>query len=323
MKGRPLSKSCAPVRHRHPPAPAGATPLFTGPYGVLLDWRCAGHDGARVEEEINATHSVVVTRRGAFHRASGGGEDLMTPASASFWNAGQAYRISHPVAGGDACTVVRLSVAAARTLLRDVDPRAADAEHPRFGFTARTLDGRTYLLHRVMLEEARRAPADGGVDRLAVEELLYAFLHRATAATHGGGPSLAAAAAVRHVRRAQEVIARAYRTPLSLEQIAAAVDCSPYHLSRIARRVLGVPLHRHVVRLRLQDALEQILESPERLSRIALTVGFSSHSHLTEAFRREFAMTPQALRRLRPTAIRALRATLGDAARRSATGPVQ
>jgi AraC family transcriptional regulator len=52
-----------------------------------------------------------------------------------------------------------------------------------------------------------------------------------------------------------------------------------------------------VLRRRLRDALELLLDTRESISRIALTVGFTSHSHLTDAFRREFGVPPQVLRR--------------------------
>lgn len=70
--------------------------------------------------------------------------------------------------------------------------------------------------------------------------------------------------------------------------------------------VTGLPLHRLVVRHRLRQALERVLDTRESLSAIAFSTGFSSHSHLTDAFRREFGCTPAVIRRRSPAELRTL-----------------
>jgi AraC family transcriptional regulator len=52
-----------------------------------------------------------------------------------------------------------------------------------------------------------------------------------------------------------------------------------------------------ILRRRLRDALEMLLDTRDSISQIALSVGFASHSHLTDAFRREFGVPPRTLRR--------------------------
>ena len=49
-----------------------------------------------------------------------------------------------------------------------------------------------------------------------------------------------------------------------------------------------MPIHRYLNRLRLRTALEYLGDSMADLSDTALSLGFSSHSHFTESFRREF-----------------------------------
>jgi AraC family transcriptional regulator len=48
--------------------------------------------------------------------------------------------------------------------------------------------------------------------------------------------------------------------------------------------------------VRLRMALFALDHGADDLARIALQVGFSSHSHLTRAFRLEFGSTPSACR---------------------------
>jgi AraC family transcriptional regulator len=84
------------------------------------------------------------------------------------------------------------------------------------------------------------------------------------------------------------------RCPSSASPGPSAVP--PFHLSRIFRRETGLTLHRAIVRLRLREGLERLLDEPQQISRIALDVGFSSHSHFTDAFRAEFGHSPQQVR---------------------------
>jgi AraC family transcriptional regulator len=55
-------------------------------------------------------------------------------------------------------------------------------------------------------------------------------------------------------------------------------------------------MHRYLNRLRLLEALEPLAQGEADLSTLALDLGFSSHSHFTAAFRKEFAMSPREVR---------------------------
>ena len=74
-------------------------------------------------------------------------------------------------------------------------------------------------------------------------------------------------------------------------------DASPYHLARVFRRATGVSVHEYLTRLRLLSALPLAMESPGELTRAALDLWFSSHSHFTAAFSRRFEMPPSEVRR--------------------------
>jgi len=56
-------------------------------------------------------------------------------------------------------------------------------------------------------------------------------------------------------------------------------------------------LHAYRNQLRLRAALESLAERHADLTGIALDLGFSSHSHFTETFRRTFGRTPSSVRR--------------------------
>lgn len=83
---------------------------------------------------------------------------------------------------------------------------------------------------------------------------------------------------------------------LTLANIADAVGLSPYYICRMFRRATGTTLHAYRQRLRLRSSLESVAGSGRPLVDLALEAGFSSHSHFTSAFRREFARTPSGVR---------------------------
>ena len=88
------------------------------------------------------------------------------------------------------------------------------------------------------------------------------------------------------------------------------------------RAVTGGTLHAWLVRLRLQVSLERVAEPGCELTEIALDLGFSSHSHFTEAFRRAFGVPPSVFRRgVTARAVARLAASLSvDSGRSSRAG---
>ena len=78
--------------------------------------------------------------------------------------------------------------------------------------------------------------------------------------------------------------------------MAKALGCSPYHLSRIFHREAGLPMRRYLDRCRLRTALERLAEGEKDLAGLALDLGYADHSHFSNAFRREFGMSPSLFR---------------------------
>jgi AraC family transcriptional regulator len=293
--------------------------LHAGSAVEVGDWRCPGHDRSRRPvTELGDGHEVVVTRQGAYARECEGVGTLADAGSALFWHPGEEYRITHPVPGGDTCSVFRIAEASLRELLGAWDPAAADTARARFPVGRVPLDGPTYLLHRLAMH---RLGGSGELGILEGEELATTFVRRTLrlAIVHAiGGRSPPRARSTRggaeYAVRVREVVGRRPGVRLTLAGIAAEVGCSPFHLSRVVSAHEGVGVYGIVLQLRLRAALELVLESPDRIGRIAVEAGFASHSHFDDAFRREFGCAPGAARRLTPlTRRRALgtRATNG------------
>ena len=69
-------------------------------------------------------------------------------------------------------------------------------------------------------------------------------------------------------------------------------------MCRVFRNQTQTSVHKYLVRIRLAAALEHLVEYPGAdLATLALDLGFSSHSHLTQAFRQTFRVTPSQFQR--------------------------
>ena len=146
--------------------------------------------------------------------------------------------------------------------------------------------------HLVLCRLRRAASADC-LDPLTLEEHLLVLMESALAAE----PSSLARRPHAAVERARAFIASDPARRDGLAQIAAAAAASPFHLARRFRAETGSSLHGFRNRLRLGLALERLRQGERDLTRLALELGFSHHSHFTMAFTRCYGEPPRTLRR--------------------------
>jgi AraC-like DNA-binding protein len=98
------------------------------------------------------------------------------------------------------------------------------------------------------------------------------------------------------VQRARAFIASRPEADHSLDAVAAAAACSPFHLARLFKRQTGMTIRGYRLRLRLATALHYLADGATDLTGVAIRAGFSDHSHMTASFRKVFGSTPSALR---------------------------
>jgi AraC family transcriptional regulator len=97
------------------------------------------------------------------------------------------------------------------------------------------------------------------------------------------------------VARAKEYLALNANTRLRLADVARALRVSPALLGTAFRSVDRVPFYRYALHLRLKRAAS-LLGASEDLARLAVELGFASHSHFSTAFLRWAGSTPSAFR---------------------------
>lgn len=93
------------------------------------------------------------------------------------------------------------------------------------------------------------------------------------------------------IRRAREYLAQTFPMRAGLEQTARAIGVSPSSLALAFRRSEGVSFYRYTLNVRLARAA-QLLPCADDLTRLAYDLGFSSHSHFSNAFHRWSGHTP-------------------------------
>ena len=86
------------------------------------------------------------------------------------------------------------------------------------------------------------------------------------------------------VERAKEVLARDLANPPTLEMMGQEVGCSPFYMSRIFSREVGLTIPQYLRNLRMERAAELLRTGRYNVTEAATEVGYSSLSHFSKAF---------------------------------------
>ncbi|SDH95104.1 AraC family transcriptional regulator [Pseudomonas panipatensis] len=93
------------------------------------------------------------------------------------------------------------------------------------------------------------------------------------------------------VARARELLAARLCEPPSLEELAAAVNLSPFHFARVFRKATGLPPHAWLKQRRLEQA-RALLKSGCQPASVAAQLGFADQSHLSRQFKQAYGVAP-------------------------------
>ncbi|GAA5156726.1 MULTISPECIES: AraC family transcriptional regulator [Amycolatopsis] len=135
-----------------------------------------------------------------------------------------------------------------------------------------------------------------GADELYAETAA-AFLAAHLLTRHASAP---APAPVRsedlRVRQAIAFMRDNQHLPLTLAEIAAAVELSPFHFLRVFKTATGQTPYRFLNGIRLGQARRYLTRTDLPVTEIAHLCGFATPSRLATAFRRETGVTPTVYR---------------------------
>lgn len=285
------------------PRPLTYTTLYASPLVRVSDYVCRMGQSGPGEEEAHDANTIVLMRHGVFCKHFGSRRVTADVNQAIFFSKGRTVRVSHPADCGDRGTVFNLAPRVLREIVRELDPSVEEHPDEPFPFVTGPCDSAAFWRHRELVQRLAAQDiqplehlwADVTALQLSASILEAAFTHAGLRDTRRRS-----ATDREHTDRAEAAktyLASSLGERVTLDKVARVVHTSPFHFTRIFQQRVGVPVHRYLTQLRLRAALERLAEGEDDLTTLALDLGFSSHSHFTDAFRKEFGKTPSEVRR--------------------------
>ena len=250
---------------------------------------CNGACRHRSEVECATAPHLVFAYRGSFLRHVGNQDTVADANRMIIFNPGQEYQISHPVTGGDDC----LSIMVDPAVLDELSGPGLLADRGNGVFCEQSLPigPRSQALSTTLTHGLRTRQ----LDELAAEILALTLVRqslgeasrRVVRSTYGRR---------KLAERAKLALMQDVARRWTLKEIAAEVGVSAIHLAQVFSQHEGIPLYRYHLHLRLARALDLLPDCTD-LTGLALDLGFSSHSHFTYQFRRQYGASPSAFQR--------------------------
>jgi len=233
---------------------------------------------------------LVLPFSGVFSKYDAPGRYVIgTPSHAVFIAADTPYRLGFPGAIGDRALTFRFD--------EDLAPEQLDGSDKADGIASHGLLSANAMMLRTLLgRRLQRATADAfEIETMALDlvHLSLNSMRRKTLVV--GQPTLARR--IRALERVKEAVAAAPADKWNVARLAKIANLAPFHLCHVFRELVGTSVYNYMLQERLARALDHVMDQGEDLTAIAMQVGFASHSHFTERFRRFFGCTPAELRR--------------------------
>ena len=99
------------------------------------------------------------------------------------------------------------------------------------------------------------------------------------------------------VQRVRDYIDAHFEQNISIQTLADLVQLSPFYLTRLFHKTVGLPPHAYQIQRRLFKAKRLIILGV-KLSDVAVDCGFTDQSHLNRHFKKSFVVAPGAFQRM-------------------------
>jgi len=278
-------------------------PLYKSSLLTVHDYSCSNARNGPGSDEQSEFNTIVLMRHGAFSKHFGRRRITADVNQAVFFSRESTYKVSHPADCGDRGTIFTVLPRVLNDIVRELDPSVDEHPDQPFPFVTGPCDVNLFWRHRQLVQRLESTAselleplwADVTALQLVADVLGSAFSQQRTPRERRRqGTNLDHAERVEAVKT---YLACHLAEPITLDDVARAVYTSPFHLARIFQEYAGVPVHRYLTQLRLRASLERLADGVENITALALELGFSSHSHFSDSFRREFGRTPSEVRR--------------------------
>lgn len=181
-----------------------------------------------------------------------------------------------------------------RILSVQIEPQQFDYMHERSVALDSSASCRSETLNwlgRRVYQEFRRTDA---ASELAIEGCIFEVLAEALRSR----VSTAETKFPRWLRQTEEFLHANFSQSLVFEDVAKVAAVHPVHLARVFRQRYGCTVGEYVRRLRIEFALRQLSETDLALSEIAISAGFSDHSHFARTLKSFVGVTPSEYRKI-------------------------
>jgi AraC family transcriptional regulator len=168
-------------------------------------------------------------------------------------------------------------------------------------FSATPIENDSRLSHissNLVLELNDDQPGKEIVIRALGEQALVHLLRSYSAARRSDELELSRVGLVdRRIRRSVELMHAQLDQNLSLKSLAAESYLSPFHFSRLFKKLTGATPHNYLAAMRVGRAQTLLAETDMSITEVGSRVGYLSASHFTKAFRLATGTTPREFRK--------------------------
>ena len=101
----------------------------------------------------------------------------------------------------------------------------------------------------------------------------------------------------KNLAHARDFMRHAYQRPISLPDISAQANLSPYHFQRVYKRTFQETPHEFLTRLRIERAKTLLARGSHNVTEACFEVGFSSLGSFSTLFAHRVGLSPSEYRR--------------------------
>ncbi len=243
---------------------------------------------------------IVFPRTGVCITHAGGAPIVADPNVVMFYNHHQLYRRHKLSERGDLCDWFAFKPQVIIEALHRFETAVVERPDKPFCFTHGPSDSHIYLLQRLVVKHLTDSTVP---DPLFIEETMLYVLGKVIENAYrvrGHDSNQSVSETQREhatlTNEAQTILSTRFQERLSLTELAGELYSSPYHLCRVFRQQTSYTIHHYLSQVRLRTALEYVEQGETDLTRLALDLGFTHHSHFTQAFRQTFGLPPSSLK---------------------------
>ncbi|MDX2233496.1 MAG: AraC family transcriptional regulator [Hyphomonadaceae bacterium] len=160
-----------------------------------------------------------------------------------------------------------------------------DTGQPRFGVS----DPQLARLGRLIEISLIQSDDDG----LFLDHLLMAYVARALSARADAPPVSKGGLSSWALRRCVEHLESRLSETVTVAELAAVANLSPYHFARMFQQTTGHPPFRYQQRLRMEKAKSLLAETRLSVTSIAAAVGYETPGAFARVFRSSTGVTPR------------------------------